>query len=150
MKGENQMKTIMNKIISIILLSFLITSCASLNPLNVLNPNKPSLEVNAQVGKTNEQEKNNIKLESGKQDTKQEAEKITNDNNYTADKIENVVQGMSKFELIVFALLAGIAIPTYTTMYKAMKIVIADTYNAVIVTPLKSLSWFVLKILGRE
>lgn len=128
----------------------LITSCASLNPLDVLNPAKPSLEVNAQVGKTNEQEKNNIKLESGKQDVRQEAEKISNDNNYTAEKIENVVQGMSKFELIVFALLAGIAIPTYTTMYKALKIIIGDVYNAVIVTPLKSLSWFVLKMLGRE
>ena len=57
---------------------------------------------------------------------------------------------MSKFELIVFALLAGIAIPTYTTMYKALKIIIGDVYNAVIVTPLKSLSWFVLKMLGRE
>ncbi len=150
MRKENQMKTTMKRLSPILLFLFLLTSCASLNPLDVLNPNKPSLEVNAQVGKTNEQEKNNIKLESGKQETNQEAEKITNDNNYTADKIENVVQGMSKFELIVFALLAGIAIPTYTTMYKAMKIVIADVYNAAIVTPLKSLSWFVLKILGRE
>ena len=150
MKGENQMKTAMNRLVSIIFFSLILSSCASLNPLDVLNPNKPSLEVNAQVGKTNEQEKNNIKLESGKQETKQEAEKITNDNNYTADKIENVVQGMSKFELIVFAMLAGIAIPTYTTMYKALKIIIGDVYNAVIVTPLKSLSWFVLKMLGRE
>ena len=127
-----------------------LTSCASLNPLDVLNPAKPSLEVNAQVGKTNEQEKNNIKVEEGKTEVKQEAEAITNDTNYTADKIENVVQGMSKFELIVFALLAGIAIPTYGTMYKAFKVILSDVYGAVIVTPLRSISDFILKVIGRK
>ena len=57
MKGGNQMKTAMNRLVPIVLFSLILSSCASLNPLDVLNPNKPSLEVNAQVGKTNEQER---------------------------------------------------------------------------------------------
>lgn len=129
-----------------------VASCASLNPLSILNPDKPSLEVSAQVGKTNEQEKNNIKIESDKKEIKQEANKITNDSNYTAEKIENITQGMSKFELILFALLAGWAIPTpsFSAMYKGIKLVISDIYTAAIVAPLKGIASFVLMLFGRK
>lgn len=131
-------------------LLFLIASCASLDPLDVLNPTKPSLEVNAQVGKTNEQEKSNIKVEEGKTEVKQEADSISNDKNYNADKIENIVQGMSKFELALFTLLAGIAIPSYKVLYGGIKTIISDTFNNVIVYPIKGIAGFILKLLGRK
>jgi len=138
------------KVFPVIVALFLLTSCASLNPLDVLNPAKPSLEVNAQVGKTNEQEKNNIKVEGGKTEVKQEAEAITNDTNYTADKIENITQGMSKLELLLFALLAGWAIPTPAKTFEFVKRVASDTINMIIVTPVKGLADFILKVLGRK
>ncbi len=150
MKGGDQMKTVMNKLLPILPFLFLLSSCASLNPLDVLNPNKPSLEVNAQVGKTNEQEKNNIKLESGKQDIKQEAEKITNDNNYTADKIENITQGMSIVELLLFTFLAGWAIPTPAETFRFAKRAVSDTVNMLIVMPVKGFADFILKVIGRK
>jgi len=120
-------------------LLFVLASCASLNPLDILNPDKPSLEVSAQVGKTNEVEKSNIKLESGKQEIKQEAEKITNDNNYTAESMENIVQGMSLVELLIVIVLAGIAIPSIDKVYKGIKVVISDVWSAVVVTPARAI-----------
>ena len=131
-------------------LLFLMTSCASLNPLDVLNPAKPSLEVSAQVGKTNEQETNNIKVEEGRTEVKQEADSISNDKNYNADKIENIVQGMSKFELALFTLLAGIAIPSYKVLYGGIKTIISDTFNSVIINPIRGIAGFILKLLGRK
>ena len=127
-----------------------ITSCASLNSLDVLNPAKPSLEVNAQVGKTNEQEKNNIKIEEGKTEVKQEAEAITNDINYTAEKIENIVQGMSTLELVLFTFLAGWAIPAPAETFRFAKRVMSDTVNMLIVTPVKGFADFILKVIGRK
>jgi prepilin-type N-terminal cleavage/methylation domain-containing protein len=120
-------------------LLFVLASCASLNPLDILNPDKPSLEVSAQVGKTNEVEKSNIKLESGKQEIKQEAEKITNDNNYTAESMENIVQGMSLVELLIVIVLAGIAIPSIDKVYKGIKVVISDVWSTVAVTPARAI-----------
>lgn len=140
----------MTHLLKVIPFMLLITSCASLNPLDVLNPAKPSLEVSAQVGKTNEQEKNNIKVEDGKTEVKQEADSISNDKNYNADKIENIVQGMSKFELALFTLLAGIAIPSYKVLYDGIKTIISDTFNNVIVYPIKGIAVFILKLLGRK
>lgn len=138
------------KALPAIVVLFLLTSCASFNPLDVLNPEKPSLEVNAQVGKTNEQEKNNIKVEDSKTEVKQEADSITNDTNYTAEKIENITQGMSKLELIMFALLAGWAIPSPAKTVGFTKRVISDTVNVLIVTPIKAIADFILKVLGRK
>jgi prepilin-type N-terminal cleavage/methylation domain-containing protein len=120
-------------------LLFVLASCASLNPFDMLNPDKPSLEVSAQVGKTNEIERSNIKLESGKQEIKQEAEKITNDNNYTAESMENIVQGMSLVELLIVIVLAGIAIPSIDKVYKGIKVVISDVWSAVAVTPARAI-----------
>ena len=138
------------KVFPVIVVLFSLTSCASFNPLDVLNPAKPSLEVNAQVGKTNEQEKNNIKVEDRKTEVKQEADKITNDTNYTAEKIENITQGMSKLELIMFALLAGWAIPSPAKTVGFAKRVISDTINILVVTPIKAIADFILKVLGRK
>lgn len=140
----------MTNLLKVIPFTLLITSCASLNPLDVLNPTKPSLEVNAQVGETNKQEKNNIKVEERKTEVKQEADSITNDTNYTADKIENITQGMSKLELLLFALLAGWAIPTPAKTFEFVKRVVSDTVNIIIVTPVKGFADFILKVLGRK
>lgn len=140
----------MFKPILLALTALLMVSCASLNPLDILSPDKPSLEVNAQIGKTNEQEKNNIKVEEGKTEVKQEADSITNDTNYTADKIENITQGMSKLELLLFALLAGWAIPTPAKTFEFVKRVVSDTINILIVTPVKGFAGFILKVLGRK
>lgn len=143
------MKRLMYKY-TLLTIALLLTSCASLNPLDILSPDKPSLEVTAQVGKTNEQEKNNIKVEEGKTEVKQEADSITNDTNYTADKIENITQGMSKLELLLFALLAGWAIPTPAKTFEFVKRVVSDTINILIVIPVKGFADFILKVLGRK
>lgn len=139
----------MKRLLLSLMLCFSVISCASLNPLDILNPDKPSLEVNAQVGKTNEQEKNNIKVESGKQEIKQEADKISNDHNYTADKIENITQSMSKWELALYTLLAGIAIPKANVLYNGVKTVVRDVFDAAIGTPVKGISNFILKLFGK-
>ncbi len=129
----------MGRYLLVVLMVLLTTSCASLNPLDVLNPNKPSLEVNTQLGKTNESESNNIKVETGKQEYKQEAEKISNDRNYNADKIENIVQGMSLVEFVIVVLLAGIAIPKASEVYRGVKVVVSDVWGAVVLAPIKAI-----------
>ena len=144
------MKIVTSTKLLLVATSLSLASCASLNPLDVLNPAKPSLEVNAQVGKANEQEKNNIKAEEGKTEVKQEADSITNDTNYTADKIENITQGMSKLELLLFALLAGWAIPAPAKTFEFTKRVVSDTINIIIVTPVKGFADFILKVIGRK
>lgn len=140
----------MTNLLKVIPFILLITSCASLNPLDVLNPAKPSLEVNAQVGKTNEQEKNNIKLESGKQDVRQEAEKISNDNNYTADKIENITQNIPLEYVLLIALLSGWIIPTPMETFRTAKRVVKDTLDILIISPVRGVADFILKLFGRK
>lgn len=140
----------MTNLLKVIPFMLLITSCASLNPLDVLNPAKPSLEVNAQVGKTNEQEKNNIKLESGKQDVRQEAEKISNDNNYTADKIENITQNIPLEYVLLIALLSGWIIPTPMETFRIAKRVVKDTLDILIISPVRGVADFILKLFGRK
>lgn len=125
----------MVRLLVLALTLLLVSSCASLNPLDVLNPNKPSLEVSAQVGKTNEQEKNNIKLETKGNELRQDADTISNDHNYNADSIQNIVQGMSTIELILLVLMAGVAIPPMRDIYKGVKVVISDTWYACVVVP---------------
>lgn len=140
----------MIRILIAIMLSFSLSSCASLNPLDVLNPSKPSLEVNAQVGKTNEQEKNNIKVESGKQEIKQEADKISNDNIYTAESIKNVTQNLPIEYLVIMLFLAGWLIPTPKETFIIIKRIVTDTVNIILITPVKVISSFILKLFGRE
>lgn len=129
----------MGRLLLLVLTVALTSSCASLNPLSILNPAKPSLEVSAQVGKTNEQEKNNIKLESGTNEVRQEADTISNDNNYNADNIQNVIQGMTLTEFIIVVFLAGVALPNWKDMYTGVKVVIGDVWGAVVATPVKAI-----------
>ena len=157
----------MKRLLLSLILCFSVISCASLNPLDILNPDKPSLEVNAQVGKTNEQEKNNIKVESGKQEIKQEADKISNDHNYKADTIENITQQFSKEVLYLVLALIGIviflggwAIPPpkeclvaietlLKKTYLGIKFVISDILFTFILTPIKAIADFILKLFGK-
>lgn len=139
----------MKRLLLSLVLCFSVISCASLNPLDILNPDKPSLEVNAQVGKTNEQEKNNIKVESGKQEIKQEADKISNDHNYTAETIENITQNLPIEYLVIMLFLAGWIIPTPKETFSIGKRIVVDVFDALIITPIKAIADFILKLFGK-
>lgn len=142
------MKTL-SKTFSFVIMLLFVSSCASLNPLSVLQPD-PKLEVNANVGKNVEQEKNQVKVEAGNSETKQEAEKITNDNNYTADKIENITQNIPLEYMLILALFAGWAVPTPKECYFGVKAVVGDILTTFIVTPIKGVAKFILQLFGRN
>lgn len=127
------------KMAQIVSLCVLLASCSVMDAARILDPTKPSYDVTAQVGKTNNQEKNNIKLETNGKEYKQDAEQISNDNNYTADSIKNITQGMSTFELFILIVLAGVAIPTTAQIYSGIKVVIGDIWTGLIIKPLKDI-----------
>lgn len=103
-----------------------ITSCASLNPLDMLS-SKPSIEATANVGKNVDTEKNTIKVESGNQN----ADTITNTENTTASKIENVTNNVPIQYLLLTALMAGWAIPSPKETYKGVKQVLVDLMTGI-------------------
>lgn len=123
----------------IVSLCVLLASCSVMDASRLLDPSKPTYDVTAQVGKTNNQEKNNIKLETNGKEYKQDAERISNDHNYTADSIKNITQGMSTFELLILVVLAGVAIPTTAQIYSGIKVVIGDIWTGLIIRPLKDI-----------
>jgi hypothetical protein len=125
------------------------TSCAALDPLSILKPDKPSLELNANVGKNVEQEKNNIKLEQGNKEVKQEAEVISNDTSYTAEKIETINQDIPMEYMILLVFVAGWAIPDIKQTFKGLEYVIEKTLHSFLVRPFKGIADFVLKLFGR-
>lgn len=114
-----------------------LTSCSVMDAARILDPNKPSLEVSAQVGKTNNQEKSTVKVESGDK-VQQDAESISNDNHYVAETIENVTKSMSAFELVCLVLFAGLAIPSAGQLYTAFKTVVGDFFSAFLIKPIKT------------
>lgn len=118
----------MKKTLQIASLCLVLASCSVLDAGRLLTPDKPSLEVSAQIGKSNSQEKSTIKIQTG-QDLKQDAEKITNDSNYVAERIENITQGMSGFELMAMIILAGLAIPTAGGVALGFKVVVVEAYK---------------------
>lgn len=111
---------------------FLLTSCASLNPLEVLNPKKPSIEANLQVGKSNEQEKNNIKLQGNTTEYRQDAEAISNDKNYTAEVINNITQNITWWQLLIIIPLIGAALPSWKEYWMAIRVVTKDTFSGLL------------------
>lgn len=127
------------KMAQIVSLCVLLASCSVMDASRLLDPSKPTYDVTAQVGKTNNQEKNNIKLETNGKEYKQDAERISNDQNYTADSIKNITQGMSTFELLILVVLAGVAIPTTAQIYSGIKVVIGDIWTGLIIKPLKDI-----------
>ena len=136
------------KLLSATLLALFLTSC-SLTPFDVLTP-KPSVEVNAAVGKNVEQEKSLAKIESGKVETNQEAETISNDTTTTVqgDSIQNIVNGMTWWEKLIAIVCIGAALPSFKEMYQGVKVVVGDILQTFIVYPAKSIADFLLKLKG--
>ena len=125
--------------------------CSTLGSLtSVLTPDKPSIEVNAQVAKNAEQEKSVIKLESG--GTKQTADTISNSTSTTsnADVINQIANEMTWWQYLAVIVCAGVALPSWKELYTGVKVVLSDTAGAFIVNPIKGVANFVLLILGKE
>lgn len=98
----------MKRVLLIILLA--ISGCSSINPLSLLNPSKPSIEANVNMGKNVEQEKSNVKLETGTKNVKQDAETISNDTKYKADSIKQITQNIPPYIIYIVIALSGLAI----------------------------------------
>ena len=121
--------------------------CSSLNPLSMLTP-KPSIEVNANVGKNVNQDKNVLKVETGT--TNQTADAISNDTAYKADTINQITNSLTPLELLIIVIMAGAALPSFKEMYIGLKVVIADVLKTFIVTPITAIADFVLLLMGKE
>jgi hypothetical protein len=145
-------------LILLLMVSLGFSGCSSFNPLSILQPNKPAVEVNAQVGKTNEQEQNNIKLEQGK--TEQTADTISNDTSYKADVVNQIVNGLTWWQLVAIIVLAGVALPSWKELgygvkltlvegYKGVRFVLADILQLLVV-PVKGVRDFLLSLFGKS
>ena len=139
----------MRKFVTATLLAITLTSCSALDAIDILNPAKPSIEVNAQVGKTNELEKSNIKAESGKTEIRQDADEISNDTSYSADTIKQITQNVPIEYLLIVVLLAGWAIPSPKESYQSGKRVVSDIWQGLVVEPIKGIGGFILRVLNR-
>ena len=139
-------------------LSLTLSGCVltSLNPFS----SKPSVDISANVGKNVEQEKNNIKLEQGTTNTKQEAEKISNDTSYKADVVNQIANELTWWQLVAIIVLAGVALPSWRELgvgikailvesYKGLRFVITDLCSLVVV-PIKGLGNYLLVLFGRD
>ena len=146
------------RIFGLALLIGSMSGCSSFNPLSVLSPDKPAVEVNAQVGKTNEQEQNNIKLEQGK--TEQTADTISNDTSYKADVVNQIANELTWWQMLAIVILAGAALPSWREMGTGFKSIVVEFYRGVrfiltdiaslVIIPCKGLANFILKLIGRE
>lgn len=139
------------KILITLFLVLLLTSCASLNPLSILE-DKPKIETNLNVGENVSQEQNKVKSEIGNTTSTQEAEKITNDTNTNiqAQQVQTFIQQLTWWQQLLLVVLAGAALPSFKEMYSGIKIVVADICNAFIVTPIKGVANFILTLFGRN
>jgi hypothetical protein len=115
------------------------------SPLDLLTPDKPSIELNANVGKNVEQDKSVIKIESG-QTTKQEAEAISNDTAYNADTIQQVTEHIPPWILGLLILFAGWVIPDPSKCVVGVKSILSNIF----VVPLKGFANFILLLFGKE
>ncbi len=111
----------MFKKIKIVILSAtftLLTSCAAWDALNVFQP-KPSVELNANLGKNVKQDKSNLKVDGGG-NTEQTADNITNNDKteYKADSINQTTERIPPYIIIMLIFFAGWAIPSLGTTLK--------------------------------
>ncbi len=130
---------------------FAIVGCAAMNPLSALMPDKPSIELNANVGKNVKQEKAAVKIETGK--TEQTAETISNDTKYEAKTISQITNQMPMWMFAVVILLAGWAIPTPRECMLGLKSFVnssAGVVGNILVTPCKGVANFILLLCGKE
>ncbi len=116
--------------IKIIILSAaitLLTSCAAWDALNVFQP-KPSVELNANLGKNIKQDKSNLKVDGGG-NTEQTADNITNNDKteYKADSINQTTEKIPPYIIIMLILFAGWAIPSLGVTLKYLGGMITKT-----------------------
>lgn len=134
------------KAYQLIILSVLISSCTSLNPLSMLTP-KPQLEVNANLGKNVEQDKSMIKVESGK--TEQKADNISNDSQVNAETINNIANKLEWWQWLAILICVGAALPSFKEMYSGFKIVLIDALQLIVI-PCKAFRDFVFVLFGKS
>jgi len=136
----------MKKFILVCILLMLTPSCSSLNPLSFLNDD-PKLEVNANVGKNVEQEKSKIKVETGT--SNQTADTISNDTTYQAKTVNQITQDIPPYIIGLLILGFGWIIPDPRICYNGVKWIIKDIAGALIITPIKAVADFILKLRGK-
>ncbi|AFK66637.1 hypothetical protein COPG_00041 [Colwellia phage 9A] len=136
----------MRKFLIIALMALSVQGCASMNPLSLLKPDKPSIEANVQLAKNAEQEHNALKVENGNTEIKQEAEKISNDTKteIKADIVNQITNSMTLDQMITFIIMygaacfcVGVLCPDVPRLYGAIKYVIKDVFYGIIVKPIK-------------
>lgn len=127
--------------------ALLLTSCASLNPLDFFK-DEPKIETNLNVGKNVQQEQSKLKIEQGK--TEQKADNISNDTQYSANKITQITQNIPIWYLLLAVLLGGWVIPSPKECYSGVKVLTTELFNGIIITPVKGIANFILVMFGRE
>ena len=124
-----------------------LSSCSSMNPLSMLTK-KPSIEVNANVGKNVKQDKSVVKVETGT--TNQNADQISNDTSYKADTVNQITNNLTPLQLLIIVIMAGAALPSFKEMYVALKVVVGDVLKTFIVYPATAIKDFILQLTGRD
>lgn len=104
-------------------------------------------QVNAQVGKENNQEVSTVKVETGT--TNQKAEEISNDTSYQADIVNQITNQLTWWQMLFIIVIAGAALPSFKEMYAGVKIVVGDVLHVFIVIPSKAISKFILILCGK-
>lgn len=117
-----------------------LTGCSALSGLGSMFGKKPSIEVNANVGKNVKQEKAQVKIETGK--TEQTAENISNDTSYQAKTINQITQDIPPYIIALLILGFGWLIPDPMQCYKGVKFLIYDITNSFFVVPGKAILRF--------
>lgn len=141
----------MKIIIVVAAITLLLSGCALTGALDFFKPSK-GVEVSAQVGKTNNQEKNALKLENKVDNsTTQEADTISNKEEtvYENSTIENITKSLDPLELALLVVLAGVALPSWKELYTGVKVVLGDTYQA-LTFPLREVGRYLLKLFGKD
>lgn len=130
----------MNRLLVIVCLSIALTGCSALSGIGSLLGKKPSIEVNANVGKNVKQEKAQVKVETGK--TEQTADVISNDTSYTAESITQITQSIPPYIIGLLILGFGWLIPDPMHCYKAIKFLLWDITKGLVITPGKAIIRF--------
>lgn len=151
-----------------IVMCFTLQGCVLTNPMDWISDDKPKIETNVQLGKTNNHEQNTGKVENGNTTNNQEAKdggviknggqevqsggKLENGKQEAQDGgvIKNITQNIPIEYLLIVVLLAGWAIPSPKETYNGVKVVIGEVFNGIIVSPLRGLANFTLKLFNRQ
>jgi len=142
-KMNLQKMTTMNKTIRYLVLAALITAltgCSALSGMGAMFGKKPSIEVNANVGKNVKQEKSQVKIETHK--TEQTAENISNDTSYQAKTITQITQDIPPYIIALLILGFGWLIPSPMECYRGFKFLVYDMTQSFFVVPGKAIIRF--------